>query len=87
MHPLLPSIDGTLRWQAPELMIGLSGLTPAVDVYAFAICCVEVMANGALPWPHADDDAVRHFVLSGLLLLLCSLTHSLTTISLTQRSI
>ncbi len=56
--------DGTLRWQAPELMAGQSDLTPAVDVYAFAICCVEVMTNGGLPWPHADDDTVRQCSLS-----------------------
>ncbi|RPD52291.1 kinase-like protein [Lentinus tigrinus ALCF2SS1-7] len=53
---------GTLRWQAPEVMSGTSGLTKAVDVYAFAITCVELLTKGALPWPMADDDAVRHFV-------------------------
>ena len=45
-------------------MTGQSDLTPAMDVYAFAICCVEILTNGALPWPHSDDDTVRHLVLS-----------------------
>ncbi|KAI0027345.1 hypothetical protein K488DRAFT_74612 [Vararia minispora EC-137] len=38
-------------------------LTPEVDVYAFAIVCVEILNRGGVPWPHADDEAVRHFVL------------------------
>ncbi|KAH9926665.1 uncharacterized protein BXZ73DRAFT_78744 [Epithele typhae] len=59
----LPLPHGTLRWQAPELMAGLSGLTQAVDLYAFAITCVELLTKGALPWSMADDDAVRYFVL------------------------
>ncbi|KAI0753878.1 hypothetical protein C8Q74DRAFT_1307834 [Fomes fomentarius] len=59
----LPLPHGTLRWQAPEVMSGLSGLTQEIDVYAFAITVVELLTKGALPWPMADDDAVRHFVL------------------------
>ena len=61
-----PTPHGTLRWQAPELMAGQSELTQQIDVYAFAICCIEVLTKGGLPWPLADDDAVRHFVLSTL---------------------
>ncbi|KAH9061867.1 hypothetical protein EDB87DRAFT_1716172 [Lactarius vividus] len=60
----IPQPHGTLRWQAPELMQGAQALTPAMDVYAFAICCVEILTMGALPWPLMDDDAVRHFVLN-----------------------
>ncbi|KAI9434573.1 hypothetical protein H4582DRAFT_1818451 [Lactarius indigo] len=59
-----PQPHGTLRWQAPELMQGAQALTPAMDVYAFAICCVEILTMGALPWPLMDDEAVRHFVLN-----------------------
>ena len=59
-------LDGTLRWQAPEVMSGISPLTTEVDVYAFAICCVEIMTKGSLPWPFMDDDATRHDVLSAL---------------------
>jgi abelson tyrosine-protein kinase 1 len=44
-------------------MRGAQVLTPEMDVYAFAICCAEILTKGALPWPLMDDDAVRHFVL------------------------
>ncbi|KAI0049057.1 hypothetical protein FA95DRAFT_1538888 [Auriscalpium vulgare] len=59
-----PIPHGTLRWQAPELMMGAEVLTPEIDVYAFAICCVEILTKGALPWPLMDDDAVRHLVIN-----------------------
>ena len=55
---------GTLRWQSPELMGGLSTLTPAIDVYAYAISYIEILGMGEMPWPLMDDDAVRFFVLS-----------------------
>ncbi|KAK7677870.1 hypothetical protein QCA50_019182 [Cerrena zonata] len=58
-----PLPHGTLRWQAPELMWGQSQLTQQVDVYAFAMVCVEILTKGGLPWPLVDDDTVRHFVL------------------------
>ncbi|KAK0451188.1 uncharacterized protein EV420DRAFT_1561339 [Desarmillaria tabescens] len=58
-----PPPHGTLRWQAPELMMGLSQLTTEMDVYAFAMCCIEILSMGRMPWPFMDDDAVRHFVL------------------------
>lgn len=57
--------DGTLRWQAPELMAGGNDkFLAAMDVYAFAMCCVEILNKGNLPWPLLDDDAVRSIVLS-----------------------
>lgn len=60
-----PHTDGTLRWQAPELMEGGDSQFHApMDVYAFAICCVEILTMGNLPWPLLDDEAVRHLVLS-----------------------
>ncbi|KAM5539547.1 hypothetical protein V8D89_006656 [Ganoderma adspersum] len=59
----MPLPHGTLRWQAPELMSGQSNLTQEIDVYAFAITVVELLTKGALPWPLADDETVRHFVL------------------------
>ncbi|KAI0270447.1 hypothetical protein BC834DRAFT_922465 [Gloeopeniophorella convolvens] len=62
--PVPRTFYGTLRWQAPELMQGANVLTPEMDVYAFAISCVEVLTKGALPWPLMDDDAVRRFVLN-----------------------
>ncbi|KAJ7276508.1 hypothetical protein B0H12DRAFT_1227628 [Mycena haematopus] len=54
---------GTLRWQAPELMLGSSQLTAEMDVYSYAICCVEILSMGRLPWPLMSDEAVRDFVL------------------------
>ena len=56
-------VDGTLRWQAPELLLGQSRLTAEMDVYAFAICCIEILSMGRMPWPLQDDEAVRHLVL------------------------
>jgi abelson tyrosine-protein kinase 1 len=59
-------LDGTLRWQAPELMSGSSpfSLTPQMDVYSYAILCIEILGMGRLPWPLMSDENVRHFVLS-----------------------
>ena len=57
-------VDGALRWQAPEIMMGLSELTPEVDVYAFAMTCIEILSMGRVPWSLVGDDSVRHFVLS-----------------------
>ncbi|CCM04156.1 uncharacterized protein FIBRA_06318 [Fibroporia radiculosa] len=50
--------DGTLQWQAPEFMAGTSGLTEATDVYSFAICCVEILSKGELPWRHSPSDII-----------------------------
>ncbi|KAJ7617179.1 hypothetical protein FB45DRAFT_756602 [Roridomyces roridus] len=58
-----PPHGGTLRWQAPELMLGSSVLTPEMDVYSFAICCIEILMLGRMPWPLMSDEAVRNFVL------------------------
>ncbi|KAF8257566.1 kinase-like domain-containing protein [Lactarius quietus] len=55
---------GTLRWQAPELLEGAQELTQGMDVYAFAICCWEILTMGAVPWPLMDGIAVRHAVLN-----------------------
>ena len=57
-------IDGTLRWQSPELMTGQSQLTQATDVWAFSISCAEILSMGRIPWTLHDDDSVRYFVLS-----------------------
>ncbi|KAF8211722.1 hypothetical protein K438DRAFT_1807801 [Mycena galopus ATCC 62051] len=54
---------GTLRWQAPELMLGSSDLTPEMDVYSYAMCCVEILSMGRLPWALQSDEAVRDLVL------------------------
>ena len=52
-------------------MAGHSELTQEIDVYAFAMCSVEVLTKGSLPWPMADDDTVRHFVLSTFFCSVC----------------
>ena len=68
--------DGTLRWQAPELMAGSNNQFSApMDVYAFAICCVEILNKGDLPWPLLDDETVRHLVLSMLAFIRLSGVH------------
>jgi abelson tyrosine-protein kinase 1 len=61
MHAVMP--DGTLRWQAPEILSGESMMTSEADVYAFAIVCVEVLTFGELPWALLDDQAVQQLVL------------------------
>ncbi|GLB41362.1 putative protein tyrosine kinase [Lyophyllum shimeji] len=52
-----------LRWQAPELMGGHGLLSKKIDVYAFAMCCVEILTMGSIPWPTMNDEAVRQHVL------------------------
>jgi len=68
-EPDHPRADGTLRWRAPELMAGGNKFLAPMDVYAFAICCVEILNKGSLPWPLLDDEAVRHLVLSAFVLI------------------
>ncbi|KAJ3501789.1 hypothetical protein NLJ89_g9182 [Agrocybe chaxingu] len=57
--------NGTLRWKAPELLDGSSYvLTSPIDIFAYAIVCVEVLTMGELPWGHMiTDEEVRHNVL------------------------
>lgn len=55
---------GTLRWLPPELMDGEGVLTAEADVYSFAICCVEVMTCGQVPWVMIHDDNVRNLVIN-----------------------
>jgi abelson tyrosine-protein kinase 1 len=42
-------------------MRGAQALTQEMDVYAFAICCWEILMMGALPWQFMDDNAVQSF--------------------------
>ncbi|KAJ7629452.1 kinase-like domain-containing protein, partial [Mycena polygramma] len=53
----------TLRWYAPERLLGSSDLTPQMDIYSYAICCVEILSMGRIPWPTLSDEAVRNLVL------------------------
>lgn len=40
-----------------------------MDVYAYAITCVEVLNMGQMPWNLIDDNAVQFIVLSAFLLI------------------
>ncbi|KAJ3927538.1 MAG: hypothetical protein NXY57DRAFT_1105715 [Lentinula lateritia] len=55
---------GTLRWQAPEIFAGSSQLTVEMDVYAFAVCCTEVLSLGRMPWPLYDDNQVQNHIMA-----------------------
>ncbi|KAJ3911204.1 kinase-like domain-containing protein, partial [Lentinula edodes] len=55
---------GTLRWQAPEIFAGSSQLTVEMDVYAFAICCTEVLSLARMPWPLYDDNQVQNHIMA-----------------------
>ncbi|KAI9457372.1 hypothetical protein HD554DRAFT_2225096 [Boletus coccyginus] len=52
-----------IRWRAPEMLMGDDRPTKAADVYAFAMCCVEILGMGDLPWATLDDRAIRELVL------------------------
>ena len=56
-------VAGTLRWKAPELLDGSGTLTPATDVYAYSIVCIEVLTMGDIPWGQKNDDDIRFNVL------------------------
>ena len=68
-------------------MEGAEALTQEIDIYAFAICCGEILTMGALPWPLMDDDAVRRLVLSGYPLLHYSTTCVFVGVMLTHLSL
>ncbi|KAJ3531793.1 hypothetical protein NMY22_g8005 [Coprinellus aureogranulatus] len=59
-----PPHQGTMRWQAPEILTGEVEMTKETDVYAFAIACVEIVNLGKLPWGiMLEDEAIRQRVL------------------------
>jgi hypothetical protein len=45
------------------MLMGDNQPTNAADVYAFAMCCVEILGMGSLPWATLDDRAIRELVL------------------------
>ncbi|KAJ3745993.1 hypothetical protein DFH05DRAFT_1394532 [Lentinula detonsa] len=55
---------GTVRWQAPEILAGFNQLTVEMDVYAFAVCCTEVLSLGRMPWPLYDDMQVQSHIMA-----------------------
>ncbi|KAF8415820.1 hypothetical protein L210DRAFT_2608514 [Boletus edulis BED1] len=52
-----------VRWKSPEMLMGDNRPTNAADVYAFAICCIEILGMGDLPWPTLDDRTIQHLVI------------------------
>lgn len=58
-----PITNGALRWQAPELLNGAKELSTATDVYAFSICCIEILGMADLPYGNRDDELVTFLVL------------------------
>lgn len=56
--------QGTMRWQAPEILTGMVEMTKETDVYAFSIAVVEIVNMGKLPWGiMLEDEAIRQRVL------------------------
>ncbi|KAG1873935.1 hypothetical protein F4604DRAFT_1582487, partial [Suillus subluteus] len=55
--------NGTPRWKAPEVLDGAASPTMQADVYAFAICCVEILNMGTIPYGTRDDEDVKRIVL------------------------
>jgi serine/threonine protein kinase len=75
IHALINLTEGTARWKAPELLNGAAGdLTTAVDVYAFAITCIEIMSMGGVPWGSMEDSILCHRIVGK-----CSLTRTMRT--------
>ena len=62
MEREMKDVAGTPNWMAPEV-IELKGASPKSDIWSLACTVVELLTKGALPWPLADDDAVRYFVI------------------------
>ncbi|TFK29122.1 hypothetical protein FA15DRAFT_677985 [Coprinopsis marcescibilis] len=56
---------GTARWKAPELLNGSEmGLTPAIDVYAYSITCIEILSMGNIPWGSAEDGTLASMIVA-----------------------
>ncbi|KAJ3307731.1 hypothetical protein HDU76_004415 [Blyttiomyces sp. JEL0837] len=55
------SVAGTLRWMAPERLQG-GQLTQAVDVYAFAMTCYELITGGDIPLTDVPDALIYQSV-------------------------
>ncbi|KAG2050527.1 kinase-like protein [Suillus hirtellus] len=51
------------RWKAPEILDGAASPTMQADIYAFAICCVEILNMGGIPYSTRDDEDIRRIVL------------------------
>lgn len=67
---MLPFILDPIRWRAPEMLMGNDRPTYAADVYAFAMCCVEILGMGDLPWETLDNKVIHELVLGKCIRLL-----------------
>ncbi|KAJ3219774.1 hypothetical protein HDU67_009586 [Dinochytrium kinnereticum] len=56
-------VAGTLRWMAPERLSGGSP-TAAVDVYAFAMTCYELITEGDIPLSNLPDSLIYQAVVN-----------------------
>ncbi|KAJ3102228.1 hypothetical protein HDU96_009710 [Phlyctochytrium bullatum] len=56
-------VAGTLRWMAPERLLG-GPPTAAVDVYAFAMTCYEVVTEGDIPQSNIPDSLIYQAVVN-----------------------
>jgi len=52
---------GTLRWMAPELLVG-DPLKKSCDLYSFAITAWELFSNGKIPFSAVPDLAIYNIV-------------------------
>ncbi|KAI8830153.1 kinase-like domain-containing protein, partial [Chytridium lagenaria] len=52
-----------LRWMAPERLLGGSP-TAAVDVYAFAMTCFELITEGDIPLSNLPDSLIYQAVVN-----------------------
>ena len=59
-----PGAIGTLQWMAPEVMAGLTGYTPSIDVYSYAMVLWELVTYDH-PFRGLRDDAVVYLVQNG----------------------
>lgn len=55
------------RWNTSLASSGEDGghhnrLIQDMDIYAFAICCIEIFDEGIMPWQHHDDFAIVRLV-------------------------
>ena len=56
-------VSDPIRWKAPEMLMGNDRPTNAADMYAFAMCCIELLGMGDFPWEMLDDKAIRELVI------------------------
>ncbi|KAJ7775946.1 hypothetical protein DFH07DRAFT_73020 [Mycena maculata] len=61
----VPPLQKDQRWYAPELLLGSSHMNHETDIYSYAMCCVEILSYGQLPWGPILDKDVKELLLKG----------------------